>query len=402
MIPVIRTAPINPADVIRDMSIDSLCETADDYYRRVADPTYLMSKPFASFIEAPEILYKLGLVLGGLQLSKGFRVLDFASGSCWLSRILNQFGCATISMDVSAHALEMGRKLFALQPVLGGSIEPPAFIHFDGHHFDIPDSSVDRIVCFDGFHHVPNQRQVLSEFCRVLKEGGIVGFAEAGRHHSQSAQSQYEMANYDVLENDIIIEDVLQFAKESGFADAYLKPLIEINSIVTTEEYRCIIENRSLPDHLVTSSLNAMAASTVFFLVKGTVQRDSRSHLGLQHRIAMARTEFRVTRNSHFTLALEAVNTGDARWLAETPNEVGTVKIGIHLYTASRQLIDLDFHRWKLPENIDPGKNLFASIEVPSPLEKGDYLLGIDLVSEGVCWFENIGSQPVSARLTVD
>lgn len=396
------TVSIDPKDVIRKMSVEDLCDTADGYFRRIADPTSLLSKPFASLVEGPELLYRLGLLLSGLQLSRGLRVLDFASGTCWLSRILNQFGCATISLDVSAHALEIGRQLFAMQPVLGGSIAPPAFIRFDGHHIDLPDSSVDRIACFAAFHHVPNQKETLSEMYRVLKEGGIAGFSEPGRNHSQDPPSQYEMLNYGVLENDIVIEDILQLAGESGFTGAYLKPLIEPNAIVTPEEYDRILKERVLPERLAASSLDAMASGTVFFLVKGKLQLDSRGHTGLQYRIALPRTEFRVALNSTFILEVSVVNTGEARWLAKTPNMLGAVSVGIHLYTARRELIDLDFHRWNFPEDTGSGKEVFARIEVPSPAERGDYLLCVDLVSDGVCWFENIGSQPAFVRLTVD
>ena len=400
--PVTPVTPINPKDIIRDKSIDALCETADHYYRLIADPTHVLSKPFASLLEGPQMLYKLGLLIDGLQLAKGMRVLDFASGSCWLSRILNQFGCSTISVDPSAHALDMGRRLFALQPVVGGSIEPPQFIHFNGHNLAVPDGFVDRVVCFDGFHHVPNQKEVLGELSRVLRQGGVAAFAEPGRDHSQSPQSQYEMQNYDVLENDIIIEDIFRLAHESGFSGAYLKPLIEPSLSLSPEEYSRVLETRLLPDRMTTSSVNAMASATVFFLLKGDLQRDSRSHIGLQHRIVLARAEFRAMRGSHFTLEIEVVNTGNARWLAEASNDVGTVKIGFHLYTANRQLITLDFHRWNFARDINPGESVSVTLEVPSPNGTGEYLLAVDLVSEGICWFENIGSQPVIVRLKVE
>ena len=39
--------------------------------------------------------------------------------------------------------------------------------------------SVDRIVCFDAFHHAPNPRAVIREFGRVLADGGIAGVRRA-------------------------------------------------------------------------------------------------------------------------------------------------------------------------------------------------------------------------------
>ena len=58
-------------------------------------------------------------------------------------------------------------------------------------------------MCLDAFHHVPNPGLVLAELSRVLKEGGIAGFAEPGPEHSKSPQSQYEMKTFKVVENDV-------------------------------------------------------------------------------------------------------------------------------------------------------------------------------------------------------
>jgi ubiquinone/menaquinone biosynthesis C-methylase UbiE len=133
-------------------------------------------------------------------------VLDFAAGTCWLSRLLNQLQCQTISCDVSAAAaLEHGKRLFSEYPVTSSLVSKPEFLLFDGHTLNLPSKSVDRIICHDGFHHIPNQREVILELARVLKRGGIAGFSEPGRFHSQSPQSQYVMKNYTALENDIIL-----------------------------------------------------------------------------------------------------------------------------------------------------------------------------------------------------
>jgi ubiquinone/menaquinone biosynthesis C-methylase UbiE len=159
---------INPKDLINALSVEELCATAEDYYRQIHDPTTQMTKPFA-FLQ-------------------------------WLSRFLAQMHCYTISVDASLTALEIGKRLFRELPVLGEAIAEPRFVLFNGHTIDVADESIDRIVCFDTFHHVPNQTQVLREFFRVLKWGGVAGFSEPGRGHSQSPQSQYEMRNYRVLE----------------------------------------------------------------------------------------------------------------------------------------------------------------------------------------------------------
>ena len=45
--PVAAETTIKPADIIARHSVEELIETADEYYRGIADPTALMSRPFA-------------------------------------------------------------------------------------------------------------------------------------------------------------------------------------------------------------------------------------------------------------------------------------------------------------------------------------------------------------------
>src|SRR5688572_11958625 len=47
---------VRPGDVIERFTLEELSETADEYYRRIPDPSPLMAKPFASIHEAPEML----------------------------------------------------------------------------------------------------------------------------------------------------------------------------------------------------------------------------------------------------------------------------------------------------------------------------------------------------------
>ena len=64
---------------------------------------------------------------------------------------------------------------------------------------------MERIICLDAFHHVPNPAEVLSELGRVLQQGGVAGFAEPGPEYSKTPQSQFEMRTHGVVENDIDI-----------------------------------------------------------------------------------------------------------------------------------------------------------------------------------------------------
>ena len=86
---------IDPKQLIRELTLAGLCQTAEEYYRNLPEPALQMSQPFASTMEAPQLLYKMGLLLYGLRLGKSMVVLDFGAGKCWLSRFLNQIHCIT-------------------------------------------------------------------------------------------------------------------------------------------------------------------------------------------------------------------------------------------------------------------------------------------------------------------
>ncbi len=217
---------ISPQDLIDRFTVDEHMAFADAYFEGRDDHAYLYQKPFYHPQDCASGVSNLGYLLSGLRLESGMHVLDFAAGSCWLSRILLQLGCQVTSMDASSKALEVGRKLIEAYPPIKSANLFPTFKVFDGERIDLPDNSVDRVAVFDAFHHVPNTQTVLKEFWRVLKPDGIVGMSEPGRHHSKSEASQYEMRQFNVIENDFVLETIWEQAQLAGFVDIQICPVL--------------------------------------------------------------------------------------------------------------------------------------------------------------------------------
>jgi SAM-dependent methyltransferase len=395
-------ALIKPKDIIDRTSAQTLNDAADEYYRRVPDPTPLISKPFAYWHEAPQMLHDLGLVFEGLHLGKAMRVLDFGAGTCWVSRILLQLNCEPIACDVSRTALSIGRRLFESYPPIGTPIYRPQFVVFDGRSLPLAADSFDRILSFDAFHHVARPDDVIREFARILKPGGIVGFSEPGRNHSASAQSQYEMRHHAVLENDIDLERLLPVSLDAGFTSVTVRALTSfefdgVGHAAVLRDNADAVLRRSVWQNIRHEMINR----TIFFLHKGPLQLDSRQHTGLAHQMVITPDRLRLKAQISGTFHCEIVNTGSATWLHEGPEIFGLVRVGSHLATAEGQLISLDFSRHPLPRVVKPGETVALSVSValPSP---GRYRLTFDLVSEGVTWFENTGSQPVVVTVEVE
>lgn len=394
---------ISPADVLRTLSVQDLINTAEEYYRRIPDPTPLMSKPFTYWHEGPQMLQDLGLLLSGMHIGKTMTVLDFGAGTCWLSRILAQLNCQPISCDVSSSALEIGRQLFERAPLIGTAVYRPIFLPFDGRRIDLPDASVDRIVCFDAFHHVPNPDEVIREFGRVLKPGGLVGFSEPGRQHSRSAQSQYEMRNHNVLENDINLNDIFGWARTAGFTSLTIKALVDRD--LSLDEYNTMFDRiasagSALRDDLWQAAAHTMFNRSIFFLHKGPLALDSRRHVGLAHTITADTDAVTCLAGEEVRLSLTVTNIGPATWLHQNSEIFGVVRVAAHLFDGRGTLLDLDFYRQELSGPVTPGQTIRIMTHVRMPAT-GQYRLAFDLVAEGVTWFENVGSLARSVAVAV-
>jgi SAM-dependent methyltransferase len=391
---------VDVRELSRTLSVEDLARTAEDYYRNTLQfADRYLAKPFDDPHEVPEVLGSFAQLLGGLRLARGMTVLDFGAGACWTTRFLTQLGCAVTALDVSPTALQLGRELFARMPASGDQ-PAPRFLVFDGHHIDMPDASVDRIVCFDAFHHVPNPAAVMSELGRVLRPGGIAGFSEPGPHHSKAARSQYEMKNYTAFENDIIIADIWRWARAAGFSALELAVFSTESHRVSPKEFEDVLAGGTALDAYGQKLRAFLTGHQTFFLRKGgAAAKDSRERDGLKGEIAVSIERAELHPGEQIRGQATVLNVGTATWLpGSTP--IGGVNLGAHLRSHDGRPLNVDFGRVVLEHSTVPGeaRTVEFALDAPSP---GDYLLEFDLVSEGVAWFEMNGSATATVRITV-
>ncbi len=77
------------------------------------------------------------------------------------------------------------------------------------------------------------------------------------------------------------------------------------------------------------------------------------------------------------------------------------VRLGAQLCTFEGKLANRDQARAWLPATIEPQRSADVPIEIPLPDTPGRYRLKLDLVSEGIDWFEACGSATTSRTLVV-
>jgi ubiquinone/menaquinone biosynthesis C-methylase UbiE len=394
-------AMIDVRELIAQASIDELNRTAEEYFASLTEWEHHLAKPFAKPDEAPPILIGVATLLQGLRLVPGMTVLEFGAGTGWLSRFLTQLGCHVILLDVSATALSIARDLYERQPPIGER-PAPRFLQFDGRRIDLEDGSVERIVCFDAFHHAPNPDDVLCEFGRVLKPGGIAAFAEPGPRHSRTPLSQFEMRTYGVVENDVDVHAIWRTAQSCGFRDLKLALFHAAPFHVSIDDYEDLLAGGATATKWVAATRMFLRDVRSFFLFKeGTERIDSRSRSGLAAEVVAAMIG-PVIEGRPIIVDAVVTNVGSAIWL---PSDLpfGGVALGAHLHDVSGKLITFDLHWERLtepPREIAPGETVRVRMSLP-PQAAGRYVLEIDCVAAGVAWFAQLGSRPAQLALEV-
>ncbi|HKR63102.1 MAG TPA: methyltransferase domain-containing protein [Thermoanaerobaculia bacterium] len=382
---------IDVKHMIASTSIEDLNAIAEKYFSSLDNWEHHLAKPFARVEDAPQLLISLGTILQGLALAPGMTVLEFGAGTGWLSRFLTQLGCRMILLDVAPTALDIARELYAKQPVIGER-PAPQFLVFNGRRIDLPDASVDRILCFDAFHHAPNPDDVLREFGRVLKPRGIAAFAEPGPKHSKTPQSQYEMRTYGVVENDVDIHAIWESAKRLGFVDLKLAAFNVPPFHVSLPDYDDLLASGETYARWAEWTRAFLHDVRAFYLTKaGLEELDSRRPEGLRCEIEASVDASLV---AHVTLR----NRGRATWLPSS-DEFGAVWLGVHRYAADGTLADLEYARHALTSPVAPGEEVSVTFQLP-PLAPGKHVLEFDCVAAHVAWFSQVGSTPT--RVTVD
>jgi ubiquinone/menaquinone biosynthesis C-methylase UbiE len=393
--PTLQPGQIDVRSLIARYDAAHHAEIADAYFESVLNDPVLRRKPFAHFGESIQIMASMAHVLEGMHLFPQATVLDFGAGTCWSSRILASLGCRVTALDVSKNALKIGRTLHEQDPLTRDL--PIDFCAFDGHTIPAQDASFDRILSFDAFHHAADQGALLREFSRVLSDDGIAGFAEPGPFHSLMPSSQMEMRSYNVIENDIRVEEIWKHAQACGFADIKLSFAMPYQELLTLEDFNRIVTAKSAPDNIVFSPGNILMHKNrrVFFLYKSaSMEKDSRFAGGTEGlRYAMHVREVVAEGTDTVRLVLTLENVGKSTW-RPSGTGAGCVNIGVHLRAADGGMLDNDYTRLPVAtDRVRPGETRDVSATLRLP-ERDDFIVELDLVAENVTWFELKGSTP--------
>ncbi len=369
----------------------------EQWFARMPNIDHLVKKPFGNPRECVEIFHQMGRLFAGLRLAPGMTVLDFGCGSCWMTEFLNKMGMHVVALDVSQTALDIGRRILDMDQRIDPSLSI-RLVNYDGRDIPLADASVDRVLCFSSLHHVPNKIEVMHEIYRVMKPDSIFGLADAGIDHDEVPQSKFERETWDVLEDNLHLEELQAIGQSAGFGEMYLTLAPEPRHWFPFRGYARVDEQK---EPLFASARAFSRQYEVFFFIKGDPLTPSSAmpdrllaELAIDHEQLLLENDTLAR-----PLRVKATNTGNSVWLADTRGEKGQVNLGIHLFTSDGVLVNLDYFRMPLTCDVRPGETMTFEINgLPNP-GPGEYTLEIDLVDEGICWFKQWGT--VAPRATL-
>jgi hypothetical protein len=114
----------------------------------------------------------------------------------------------------------------------------------------------------------------------------------------------------------------------------------------------------------------------------------------------VAEIPMRVEGHETIRLTLTVQNTGQAVWLAEAPGDRGAVTLGWRWFEGDQALPGME-GRMPLRYDVFPGQSHAFTAATKPPDAAGTYRLQLDLVSEHLAWFANLGIPPVHLNVQV-
>jgi SAM-dependent methyltransferase len=137
-------------------------------------------------------------------------VIDSGCGYAWTSEWLAKSGLETIGVDICRAYLEVGAER------MGPS--RPHLVVADVESLPIAADSIDAVLAYESFHHVPDRARAMACYAKALKEAGTVVLAEPGEGHESADVSIDAMTKYGILEKGMELEDVAQYVAGLPFA----------------------------------------------------------------------------------------------------------------------------------------------------------------------------------------
>jgi len=400
-----------------------------DYLARTGSSEWERTKPFSppnsdTLEESAHLLHDFSAAMLTLRPSPDDLILDLGAGAGWCSDLLGRLNRTSIAVDLSFDMLQAGRgRQGAPIRAVAGDMEALPFLSGTFH----------KAVCFSALHHVPNMGRAVGEIARVLAPDGVALFSEPGEGHGEAAVSAIATKDFGVLEQDVIVETFIRDCRNAGFEDVRVKPLAYTipGYDLTPEQWQSWMRlAASTRPRRALSKIGLGIMEAFGFGKRGALFEDTFA-------VSLVRTLRKVVRHHPIVvaskrpmptvsetpawragivveqgtrearpgamvpIAARVTNRGTETWRPSSRSGVGQVALGVQLLDRDGRLLARDHYRLALPQAVAPGQSVSLTCACPVPPDPGAYQFKVDMVAEGVTWFEAAGSVAPVVRVDV-
>jgi SAM-dependent methyltransferase len=359
---------------------------------------WLRTKPFSAppGYELQECLRTFAHIVEQLGLDVRAQVLDVGCGPGWLSEFLARCGYWVTGVDVSEDMVNVARERIAsIEQPVGANLEALAEFHAMPAT-DLPwTGRFDAAILYDAMHHLDDEEKTLRVIRRSLVPGGRIFIHEGVRPAPGSEGERQliaEMEEFGTLESPFEPEYLVAVLGEAGFTNVTRFAAVDTLLDVSAHDR----ELRRVSGLLASPPMNTVVATTS--VAAGvTSNRESFSA-----RIEEQGSPRLSSDGSDLVVDVTITNTGRGFWPAGMGSSFppGAVRLGPYIRLDEGERIELRRH--PLPSSLSPGESLTVEVRVPRTSLEGKDRFELDLVREGIAWFEHYGSTPLLVALPED
>lgn len=143
-------------------------------------------------VEQERLRLSLKMAISNIETEgKEKTVMDFGCGAGNLTNKLTEFGCDVLACDVSQGFLDLINSRIYSQNVKTQKLNG---INLS----EVPNESVDMVATYSVLHHVPDYLEIIHEFSRVLKPGGVIYI-----DHEPSEEYWLNINIYSIFKNEM-------------------------------------------------------------------------------------------------------------------------------------------------------------------------------------------------------
>lgn len=378
--------------------LPSLGQDADEGHRSyvasldASGVRWLNTKPFSAppNYELARCLHSFAHIVEYLSLPDSAQVLDVGCGPGWISEWLARCGYHVTGVDVSEDMVEIARQRVARVPQVDDAQPTPQaeFVATASDRLPYEDR-FDAAVLYDAMHHFTDERATLAAIYRALIPGGRIYIHEGVRPPAGSQGERElieEMERYGTLESPFDPAYLVQVLEEGGFVD--IERFVEADRL---------IDLGSVKGELADLRRRTAAPETNTIIARRPIPaHDATGRLVASFSLLDARREGDVV-----VIELDITNEGSAFWTAagRFPFPVGSVTVAPYVVDGGGGRRELD--RTALPSSVPSGEVASVGMTLASDQLEGADEVFVDLVAEGVCWFEERGSTPIRVEIPI-